>query len=260
MGAIYSTGETSPLCQEHSVLAEFYRSLHRAMEGLKVSGHEGTVQTVEMLDVGLPLSYSDFNPGDTKESAKLAVEKAFPLVDRMYFTASSRVDSMSAAYGHILNGIVPKGIDSTANAMRTYLQEEVLNPELVMSNQTVPRFLLYDYYRSNYLHMKISEDSAIDDICQELSLEDVTKWGQSELLRIESDSLMAFYKWQMFGYKYEVEGYLSDVAVDSIEEHKHLSRLSVYKSVSPHASSDIHVKIYPFTLLPDDWYHKLKTK
>ena len=144
---------------------------------------------------------------------------------------------------------------------RAYMQEEVENPELVFGNvPALPRFLLYNYYKSNYLHMKYSRDRAIVDSRSEMSLYNFEDWGQKELSIMDSDLRAAFQKWQLFGYKYEVDRYLHFIDIDSSEEDRHLRRLARYLSMGVRSVKNVHLTIYPFVLEPENWYQKLKVK
>ena len=264
----FTQGATEPCWK--NVLKEFYQSLQEGMEGLIASDlFDRGLQKVSMMDVGLPLSFSDFSPGETKQSAQAALENVLPLVDKIYRSdisgsaVTEGVDnSLSSVYGSILKQVAPSAIDdNVAKAAREYLQELVDNPELVVSSEpALPRYLLYNYYRSNYLNMKSLEENSIDSHRQQMSSRTFEEWGQKELSVIEGDTHIAFQKWQVFGYKYEVEAYLQLIDMDSHEEDKLLSRISLYKSMARRSSRDVHETIHPVLLKPENWYQELKTK
>ena len=265
-------GAESSNCYQKNALTEIYRGMQVAMEKLiEADSHGGTVQRVEILDIGMPLSHSDFNPGKTKRSAQQTVENAQPLVDKIYplhppldsvSLKEYGYDSMSATYGYILQQFIPTGLlNSTLAAARAFLTEQVTNPELVVNNETLAsRYQLYNHYRTNYLHMKALEDNAIDDSRQQLSSRNFEEWGQKELSMIESDTHTAFQKWQVFGYKYEVEKHLHNLDMDASEENKLLSSTALYKSMGERSLKDIHMLVYPVLFKPENWYEELKAK
>ena len=140
-----------------------------------------------------------------------------------------------------------------------YLQELVPNQERVIRNETqLPRFMLYDYYRSNYLHQKALKDTAIDTNRTYLPQQSFEVWGQRKLSGFESDTEAAYQKWQTFGYKSEVEKQLQYFEVDTHED-KLMATRALFKSTGQPSGRDAHITNYPFSLEPADWYHYLKT-
>ena len=239
---------------------EFYKGLHKAMEGL-LSGDSKTQQRVEILDVGVPLHYSDFYPGATKQSARAAMENVQDVVDKVYLSdpPTNMTNSLSEAYGCVLKQLATRGVEDE-NIARAYMQETVPNPESVLKDAPLPRYVLYDYYRANYLHMKSVEASSIETNRQELSLRSFEDWGEKQLSVIDSDAQAAFQKWQVYGYKHEVERYLQHMELDTMAEDKHLSWLASYKSQGVRSDKDAHVTVYPHEMEPKDWYKELAVK
>lgn len=281
-----SQGVDVSQCHKNLIQKELYRSLYRAIKENAICTSQKVITNVELLDLGTPLSFEDFDPGKPSSFAAIfsqpgalplsVVENGIPLVDQVYPTGTNqfqllsnysddskdyRFDSFSSTYDYILTHmmLLPRNFsDDEVLRAKYYLQELVPNPELVLRNETkLPRFLLYDYYRSNYLHEKGVKDDAIDTNRTHLTQLKFELWGQKKLSKFESDTEAAYVKWQAFGYKSEVEKQLQFFDVDKHED-KLMNTRALFKSMGRPSEREAHRTIYPFTLEPSNWFEKLK--
>ena len=83
--------------------------------------------------------------------------------------------------------------------------------------------------------------------------------AREKLPPLMSDAEAAYMKWQVFGYKTEVENQLQYFDVDS-QEDKLMSTRALFRSMATPSERDHHITVYPFTLIPTDWYHTLRTR
>jgi hypothetical protein len=275
-------------CRRKHLQKELYRSLYRVLRDNAICTREQTISNLELLDRGVPLSYADFNPGKPSQLAAAfsqpgalpisVVENGLSLVDEVYPTGSYRFrlltntsarakdyqfDSFSSMYDYILTHmmLLPRNF-SNEEVIRAkyYLQELVPNPERVLRNESqLPRFMLYDYYRSNYLKEKGEKDDAIDSNRIHLTQLNFELWGQKKLSRYESNTEAAYVKWQTFGYKSEVEKQLQYFDVDTHED-KLMGVRALLKSMGRPSERETHKTIYPFTLEPKNWFKELQVK
>lgn len=275
-------------CRTKLIQKALYRSMYRVIKDNAICTSEKTITNVELLDLGTPLSYTDFNPGKPSSLAAIflqpgalpisVVENGLPLVDEVYPTGTYRFrvltnstarakdyqfDSFSSMYDYVLTHmmLLPRNFsDEEVLRAKYYLQELVPNPEIVLRNETkLPRFLLYDYYRSYYLNAKGNKDDAIDTNRTHLIQLEFELWGQKKLPRFQSDTEAAYVKWQAFGYKSEVEKQLQYFDVDTHDD-KLMSTRALFKSMGRPSEREAHITIHPFTLKPDDWFKKLKVE
>lgn len=270
-------------CRQKMVQKELYRAIFKVINENAITSSEKSVSNVELLNMGIPLSYSDFNPGrqQINKLPSRILEKGLPFVDKIYptlsrfssslsnFSISNRIlksyhfDSISSVYDYILTHmmLLPQNF-SNEEVLRAkyYLQELVPNPERVLRNESqLPRFLLYDYYRSNYIHQKGLKMDAIDKNRTLLSQSSFEKWGQKKLSSLESDTEAAYQKWQAFGYKSEVEKQLQFFEIDTHED-KLMETRALFESMAQPSEKDAHLTIYPYTLQPTNWYKHLKVR
>lgn len=272
-------------CPMRAVQKEIYRSLYDVIKDNTICSYEKSTTNVELLNLGTLLSYDDFNPGKPARFAppgvlpSKVIENGLPLVDKIYptgtykfrllsntsaITKGYQFDLFSSTYDYILTHMMLLSTNfSSQEVLRAkyYLQELIPNPERVLRNETeLPRFLLYDYYRSYYLSQKGVKDDAIatnrSHLLTQLQFE---LWGQKKLATLVSDTEAAYYKWQTFGYKAEVEKQLQYFDVDTHED-KLMSTRALFKSMARQSERDAHATIYPFTLKPADWFKHLKVK
>ena len=272
----------STYCRRQAVKKEIYTSLHDAVT--KYSIEHSQTQHIDLLPLGLPLDYDDFNPGKTSRFATpgtlphKVIENALPLVDKIFPTGATvkpaptnvsesdkdyHFDSLSSTFDFILTHmmVLPRNF-STEETLRAkyYLQELVPNPELVLQNKTeLPRYLLYDYYRSLYLKEKEAKETQMDLHRESLTQQDYENWGVMKLPTLESDADAAFQKWMIFGYKTEVEKELQYFDIDAHED-KLMSSRALFKSMAVNSERDPHVQIYPFRLEPEKWYQVLTSR
>ena len=269
-------------CRENAVLKELYRSLYSAINYHAVCDSDRPSTNVEILSLGQPLSSTDYNPGRPSKFAEpgslplSVLEKALPLVDKIYpagtmkYTMltnqstnieSYRFESLASMYDYILMHmmLLPRNFtDEETLRAKFYLQELVPNPERVVRNETrLPRFLIYDYYRSAYLKKKALKSDAIDKTRSHLSQRSFEQWGQKKLASLESDAEAAYNKWQAFGYKSDVEKQLQYFD-DDIQEDKLMNARASFKAAGQTSERDAHVVIHPFTLEPADWFRHLE--
>ena len=270
----------SDKCIQQEILKKLYLNMYEALE--RMCADEMGQENIELLDVGIPLLYSKFNPGKPSRFAKpgdlpmFVLENGQSLVDQVYPVGSARYrqaynitdsvkgyhfDSLSSTYDYILTHIVltPQNF-SDVDVLRAkyYLQELVPNPERVIRNDTeLPRFLLYDFYRKNYTMTKSRKDDEIALKRTQLTQQSYELWGQKKLSVYESDTEAAYYKWQEFGYKSEVEKQLQYFDIDTHEDRL-MSTRALFKSMARPSERDAHVTIYPYQLEPEDWYQQLE--
>ena len=272
-------------CYPRAILADIYRDLHDAIKN-QVIGCDSGGKHVELLSLGKPLKYDDFYPGKRKLPLTInqlgtlpisVVENALPLVDRIFPTGATTVsqtgakarndynfDSLSSTFSYILRHMMVKPKNFTSEDVlkaKYYLQELVPNSEqvLIKDAKSLPRLLLYDYYRSHYLEVSGQRDSQIDKNRMKLTQPMFETWGQKELPTLMSDVDAAYMKWQVLGYKTEVENQLQYFDVDR-QEDKLMKTRALFRSAEKSSERDPHVTIYPFTFIPDDWYQILKSR
>lgn len=271
-------------CVQKEILKELYRSLFEVLNKTAICSRERGQENIELLELGTPLAYSDFNPGKPNRFAQpgdlpsFVMENGLSLVDTIYPTGSARFrlhnnvsasikdyhfDSMSSTYDYILTHMLltPQNFtDTEVLRAKYYLQELVPNPERVLRNDTqLPRFLLYDYYRLNYIMKKSSKDDAIASKRVQLPQQSFEVWGQKKLSSYESDTEAAYNKWQAFGYKSEVEKQLQYFDIDTHEDEL-MSVRALFKSMGRPSERDAHKTIYPYKMEPSDWYRQLRVK
>lgn len=269
-------------CYPRAILADIYRDLHDAIKN-QVIGCDSGDKHVELLGLGKPLKYDDFYPGKRKLPLTInqlgtlpisVVENALPLVDKIFPTDATtegtsvqndyNFDSLSSTFSYILRHMMVKPKNFTSEDVlkaKYYLQELVPNSEqvLIKNAPSLPRLLLYDYYRSHYLEVSGQRDSQIDKNRLKLTQSMFETWGQKELPPLMSNVDAAYMKWQVLGYKTEVENQLQYFDVDR-QEDKLMKTRALFRSAEKSSERDPHVTIYPFMFAPDDWYHILKSK
>ena len=282
----FSTSEAAytSQCAQGEVLKDLYRSLYDVLAENAICSSDKGQENIELLDLGMPLLYSDFNPGKPSRFAppdelpSFVLENGLPLVDKVYPTGSERFrltnnitnsikdyhfDSLSSTYDYILSHMVltPQNF-SDAEVLRAkyYLQELVPNHERVMRDEALlPRFLLYDYYRSNYINVKEKMEDEIAVNRVRLPQQMYEAWGREKLSTYESDTEAAYNKWQEFGYKSEVEKQLQYFDIDT-HEVKLMSTRALFMSMARPSERNAHLTIYPYELQPSTWYKQLQVK
>ena len=271
-------------CHQSAVLKGLYRSLHGAINMHAICDSDRPTTSIELLSIGKPLSYSDYNPGRPSKFTPAGtlplsvVEKALPLVDKIYPAGTMKFDmltnqsamiesyrfrSLASMYEYVLMHmmLLPQNFtEEEVLRAKFYLQELVPNPERVLRNESaLPRFLIYDHYRSSYLQKKAAKSEAIERTRRYSSQRSFEQWGQKELASLESDAEAAYNKWQAFGYKADVERQLQYFE-DDIQEEKLQNARASFKASGQISEQDAHVTIYPFTLEPADWFHHLEVR
>lgn len=258
---------------------ELYRSLRAAISRC-VSDVSSGAKHVALLDSGIPLSYHDFYPGPSLpglgeslpsriiENAQTLVNKV-PLPRQVLFANTttqkvSRFDSLSSVYEFVLEHmmVAPKNLPSdVVLRAKCYLQEQVPNPERVVRDDqaTLPRFLLYDYYRHQYLQRKKEWQATIDHNRDKMEVNDFEEWSLKNLPLQDSDINAIFEKWQLFGYKAEVEKQLQYLEIDRHED-KLLSTKALFKSLAKISLQNLDKMVYPVTFSPANWYLSLQTR
>ena len=274
--------ESDSICRQKTLKRDMYISLHDAITRYAIEYPE--TQHVDLLTLGLPLDYDDFNPGKTSRFAAPGtlpvriIENAIPLVNKIFPTGATvkpepantsenvkdyHFESLSSTFDYILTHmmLLPRNFSAEEKLRaKFYLQELVPNPELVIQNKTVlPRYMLYDYYRSLYLREKEEKETQIARHKESLTQEDYEKWGIKILSTLESNTDAAFQKWIIFGYKTEVEQELQYFDIDTHED-KLMSARALFKSMAVFSERDPHVQIYPFRFEPENWYQMLNSK
>ena len=120
--------------------------------------------------------------------------------------------------------------------------------------------MLYDYYKSLYLKEKKEMDTEMDSRRELLTQQGYENWGIETLPTLESNSEAAFQKWMIFGYKTEVEKELECLDINTMHEDKIMSTRALFKSMSVYSEKDPHVRVYPFTFVPENWYEVMKSR
>ncbi len=268
-------------CAQRELLKELYRSLYQVLNENAICSQENGQENIELLDLGTPLLYSEFDPGKPSrfstpgELPTSVLENGLPLVDKVYPTGSARFrlsnnitdsmkdyhfESLSSTYDYILTHMVltPQNF-SDADVLRAkyYLQELVPNYEQVLrKEENLPRFLLYDYYRSNYITVKEKMDDTMESNRLRFTQQKYEEWGREKLSTYESDTEAAYNKWQEFGYKSEVEKQLEYFDIDT-HEVKLMSTRALFMSLGRPSERDAHVTVYPYKFEPSSWYKQL---
>lgn len=282
--AVYAAHYPTDVCYPRSVLTGIYRSLHNAIKDHVIGCNSGD-KHVELLSLGKPLKYDDFYPGKRKLPLTInqlgtlpmsVVENALPFVDRMFPTGDTTFqmrtklqsdqnsDSISSSFSYILRHMMVRPKNFTSDDVlkaKYYLQELVPNSEqvLIKNASSLPRLLLYDYYRSQYLEVSAKRDSQIEKNRLKLTQSLFEAWGQKELPSLMSNIDAAYMKWQVLGYKTEVENQLQYFDVDR-QEDKLMKTKALFRSAAKSSERDPHVTIYPFTFTPGDWYQSLRSR
>ena len=271
-------------CRRRAVVREVYRKLYRVITDNAICDRDKSETNVELLNIGTPLSFAKFNPkrvsrlSESEELPISVMENGLPLVDKVYPIVSAQFkaanngsenvvehhfDSISSVYDSILTHmmLLPQNFsDEEVLRAKYYLQELVPNQERVIRNESrLPRFMLYDYYRSDYIRQKALKEDTIDSSHNYLPQQSFEAWGQRKLSGLESDTEAAYQKWQTFGYKSEVEKQLQYFEVDTYED-KLMATRALFKSMGQPSEKNAHVTIYPFYLEPTDWYRHLSKR
>ena len=284
-------GQAKPQCYSTAVQNDIYRSLHDIIKEQIVRCESGS-KHIEVLGMGKPLNYHDFKPGITTkpQPAMLSlfgslplsiVERALPIVDKI-FPAESLIkpvvinttghsllrdynfDSLSSTFKYVLEQmmVIPKNFTSDELLRaKYYLQELVPNPEHVVdaTASSLPRFILYDYYRAHYLGESGKRDTEIESRRLKLTQQQFKEWSHKELPPLVSNAEAAYMKWQVFGYKTEVENQLQYLEMGNQEDRLMRSR-ALFRSAARFSENDPHTKVYPITFIPEHWYNTLNTK
>ena len=282
-----------PPCFSTSVQNEIYRTLHDTIKEHMI-GCESGRKHIEMLGVGKSLKYEDFYPGIPSRANAIpspltqfghlplsVVEKALPIVDKIFpgdsvvkpvpvnTTDSSLLrdynfDSLSSTFKYILEQmmVTPKNFtnDELLRA-KYYLQELVPNPENVLDRNasSLPRFILYDYYRARYLEESGKRDSEIEAKRLKLTKQLFKEWGHKELPPLISNAEAAYLKWQVFGYKMEIENQLQHFDMGNPEDRLMRSR-ALFRAAERFSEVDPHFKVHPMTFNPEKWHNLLKSE
>ena len=285
LGFVCAESAGQSQCQQVSVQKEMYQSLHKAIMEHAV-GFTADTKHISLLDSGIRLEYTDFYPGKqnrflTPGTLPLTVvENALPIVNEFPPSGStiatntstnateakskdSHAHSLSASVEFILTHMMvsPRNFsDEVVLRAKYYLQELVPNPERVVLNQTeLPRYLLYDYYKGLYLDKKYVSDDYTTNNRTALTQQAFQEWSLQNSPKLQSKMQAAFNKWQIFGYKDEVEKELQYLDVNTHDDHLTSSRALFY-SMGKHSDREAQTMVYPFTFQPEDWYRKLQER
>ena len=278
-------------CYSTAVQNDIYRNLHNTIKEHMVKCESGS-KHVEVLGMGKSLKFEDFNPGIVtlpqsglfSQFGRLPlsiVERALPIVDKI-FPAESLIkhvavnttghsllrdynfDSLSSTFKYVLEQMMVTPKNFTSDELlraKYYLQELVPNPEHVVdaSTSSLPRFILYDYYRAHYLKESGKRDTEIDSKRLKFTQQQFKEWSHKELPPLVSNAEAAYMKWQIFGYKTEVENQLQYFDIGNQEDRLMRSR-ALFRSAARFSENDPHLKIYPITFTPENWYNILNSK
>ena len=265
-------------CRQKTLQRDIYISLHDVITRYCIEYPEK--QHVDLLPLSLRLDYDDFNPGKASRFATArmlpvkVIENALPLVDKIFPTGATvqpkpsanhyRFNSLSSTFEFILAQMMalPSLLDNLTKleTQKKYLQEPVPNPELVVQNKAdLPRYMLYDYYRSLYFKEKEEKETQIASHKESLTQDDYEKWGIKVLPTLESNVDAAFLKWVIFGHKTEVEQTLLSFDIDTHEDRL-MSTRALFKSMAVFSERHPHKTVYPFRFEPKNWYQVLNTK
>ena len=278
-------------CFSTSVQNDIYRILHDTIKEHLAQCESGK-KHVEVLGVGKPLKYEDFNPGVAANAKRVSfsnfgrlplsiVEIALPIVDKI-FPAESMIkpiavnttghsllrdynfDSLSSTFKYVVEQMLVTPKNFTSDELlraKYYLQELVPNPEHVLERNasSLPRFILYDYYRAQYLDESGKRDNEIETKRLKLSQQQFKEWSHKEFPPLVSNAEASYMKWQVFGYKTEVENQLQHFDMGNQEDRLMRSR-ALFRSAARFSEKDPHFKVYPVTFLPDKWHNILKSR
>ncbi len=285
-------GQMTEQCYSTAVQNDIYRSLHDTINEHMIKCESGS-KHVEILGMGKPLKFDDFDPGITtkpKSGLKSSlfgqlplsiIEKSLPIVDKI-FPAESLIktvavnttehsllrdynfDSLSSTFKYVLEQMMVTPKNFTSDELlraKYYLQELVPNPESVVdaSASSLPRFILYDYYRAHYLEESGMRDTEIESKRMKLSQQLFKEWSHKKLPPLVSNAEAAYMKWQIFGYKTEVENQLQYLEMGNPEDRLMRSR-ALFRSAARFAESDPHLKVYPISFVPENWHNILNSR
>ena len=284
-------GHMEQLCFSTAVQNDLYRTLHDTIKEHMIKCESGTKQ-VQVLAVGKPLKFHDFDPGVTNQP-KLGlisqfgtlplsvVERALPIVDTI-FPAESLIeraeinltqdsllrdynfDSLSSTFKYVLEQMMVTPKNFTSDELlraKYYLQELVPNPEHAVDStaSSLPRFILYDYYRARYLDDSGKRDSEIEFKRLKSTQQQFKEWSHKELPPLVSNAEAAYMKWQIFGYKTEVENQLQYFDMGNQEDRLMRSR-ALFRSAARFSENDLRFTVYPMTFIPENWHKVLDSK
>ena len=279
-------------CYSTAVQNDIYRSLHDTIKEHMIKCESGS-KHVEVLGMGKPLKFDDFDlditnlPKTGLKSSRFGylplsiIEKSLPIVDKI-FPAESLIepvainttghpllrdynfDSLSSTFKYVLEQMMVTPKNFTSDEMlraKYYLQELVPNPESVVdaNASSLPRLILYDYYRAHYLEESGKRDTEIESKRLKLSQQQFKEWGHKELPPLVSNAEAAYMKWQIFGYKTEVENQLQYFDIGNQEDRLMRSR-ALFRSAARFSEDDPHFKVYPMSFIPENWHNVLKSK
>lgn len=291
LAATPSHARVKQLCFSTSVQNDIYRSLHDTIKEHLAQCGSGTKQ-IEVLGIGKPLKFENFDPGITAQHKPLSfsqfgrlplsiVERALPIVDKI-FPADSLIkpvavnttghsllrdhnfDSLSSTFKYVLEQLMVTPKNFTSDELlraKYYLQELVPNPEHVLDRNasSLPRFILYDYYRAQYLDESGKRDNEIETKRLKLTQQQFKEWSHKELPPLISNAEAIYMKWQIFGYKTEVENQLQHFDIGNQEDRLMTSR-ALFRSAARFSEKDPHFKVYPMTFSPEKWHNVIKTR
>ena len=285
-------GQTKPQqCYAIAVQNDIYRSLHDAIKEHVVQCESGS-KHVEVLGMGKPLKFDDFNPGIISKTTPAAfsqfgrlplsiVERALPIVDKIFpgeslikpvavnttghsLLRDYNFDSLSSTFKYVLEQMMVTPKNFTSDELlraKYYLQELVPNPEHVVdaTASSLPRFILYDYYRAHYLDESGKRDTEIESRRLKLTQQQFKEWSHKELPPLVSNAEAAYMKWQVFGYKTEVENQLQYFDMGNQEDRLMRSR-ALFRSAARFSENDPHFKVHPISFIPENWHNILKSR
>ena len=280
-------------CFSVAVQNDVYRSLHDAIKE-HVVGCESGIKHVEVLATGKQLKIDDYKPNVgsvTKPNSAFfsqfgrlplsIVERALPIVDKIFPSESLikpvavnttghtllrdyNFDSLSSTFKYVLEQMMVTPKNFTSDELlraKYYLQELVPNPEHVVdaTASSLPRFILYDYYRAHYLEESGKRDTEIEFKRLKSTQQQFKEWSHKELPPLVSNAEAAYMKWQVFGYKTEVENQLQYFDMGNQEDRLMRSR-ALFRSAARFSENDPHFKVYPMSFEPENWYNVLKSR
>ena len=173
-------------------------------------------------------------------------------------------DSLSSTYKYVLEQmmVMPKNFTSDELLRaKYYLQELVPNPEHVVDStaSSLPCFILYDYFRALYLEESGKRDTEIELKRFKSTEEEFKEWSHKELQPLVSNAEAAYMKWQVFGYKTEVENQLQYFDMGN-QEDRLMRSTALFRSAARFSEKDLLFKVYPITFIPDNWHKVLDSK
>ena len=270
----YHTLCLSPVDISLDAVSAHYAPLHLQLfnqlhASILESGTNDDSHIVVLLGYGKTLKYGDYYPGRFYDGGEQSIppnimENMFDLVN-IIPNAESLVmmltDShhLSETYEYLVNELKvsqPETPQDTLDSARDYLQAQVSDIGDI-ANEPMPRLSLYLMYKNRYYQKKLEVENQIEYQRNRLSLINTfSEWydRNGQILEAEVDD--AYIKWEMFGYKRDVEEWLDVLNLQDYSESLDEARALLFttRMISKFKDEKVY---YPVEFNPDQWFELL---